>query len=1252
MRLPIGRSDARIPLAVLAFLSVSAARPVVAASPSPTSSSAPRRFVFGGDANFPPYDFQDKDGRPDGFDVELVRELARDAEVDVDIRLGPWDRVLSDLDAGRVDFICLSQSEERTKLYAWLGQTWTLHQSVLFAKGRPSYPTGPNDFPGETIAVQYQSIGEALLLGLPLSQRPPLVGVPTQAEALRLLEGGKVSGVAGNSLTIRMMAAKDGLHDFVELPLKAVPYGFATLKGHEGQLEWIAASLPHLRAKGTVEGLAERFLAVPPVSRTWRDYVLFLSSLIIGVAGLAAVGLLWNRSLSRQVGARTRDLESALRQKGDLARSLEAGEERYRTFLGLSSEGIARFELDDPVSIDRPEAEQVDLILRLARLTECNDAFGKMLRRPKREPLVGLRLSELSPASELVEDLGAFVRRGYTLVERESPRTRPGGAVAWMSANATGIVESRHLGSIWLSQRDITPRREAEEALRRRGQILEAVAFCSARFLEPGGRWEDRSPEVLARLAEAVEVSCAYIFENHEGRDRTPLCSLRQEWLAPGIAPLANDPVYQDIPWRASQFGRWCEASLSRGQPVTRVVRDLPQGELALLKRTGVQAILVVPIFVDGRWWGALGFGEFRHERQWSAAEIGAVRTAADSLGAALARESAERALRESEERFARLAAAAFEGIAITEKGVFVDGNDQLARMLGADLAELVGRSALEFVAVEDRDLVLSRLTSGSEEPYSHRARRWDGSIFPVEVRAKPLPYKGRTARVSALRDITDRLQAEEALRASERKYRSIVDLSPVGIYQSRRDGTLITANAKFANMLGYGSVEEVLGLDMGRDVYFDASDRRGLLQRYEPGDRPAEFEVRFKKKDGAVLWVQVTGHIIKDAQEKTLYLEGFVRDISARKHAEEERDRLDAQLERAATEWHRTFDAVESSLLILNGAGHVTRLNRAASDLLGLSFAEVLGRPVGDLGSGQLWEKAAAVVEATRTTLAPSATQARSENGEQTWDLSAGLAAAQSNADVRIILVIRDITRIMTLQESLRRSETMSALGSLVAGVAHEVRNPLFSISAALDALEAEFGEREEYAGYVSLLRSQVARLTQLMRDLLDYGKPPVPRLTPARLPDAIHRGARSSASLARTRRVKVSEVAPDDLPPMPLDVGGMEQVFENLVANAIQHSPLGGRVHVVTTYLRDREPPAVITAVEDEGPGLNSDDIPRLFEPFFSRRKGGTGLGLSIVQRIVEGHGGTITASNRPTGGAVFTITLPIGVGKEPRG
>ena len=229
-------------------------------------------------------------------------------------------------------------------------------------------------------------------------------------------------------------------------------------------------------------------------------------------------------------------------------------------------------------------------------------------------------------------------------------------------------------------------------------------------------------------------------------------------------------------------------------------------------------------------------------------------------------------------------------------------------------------------------------------------------------------------------------------------------------------------------------------------------------------------------------------------------------------------------------------------------------------------------------------------------------------------------------------------------LETSLRRAETMSAMGTLVAGVAHEVRNPLFGVLSVLDAMEARFGEQTDLRRYFPVLREEAGRLTRLMQELMEYGKPPNRELTPGPVEEVLAQALRHNEEIAATNGVVLVGRIPDALPPVRLDRDRLFRVFHNLLENAIQHSRPSDEVVLEIRLLGANGKRWIECLVADSGPGFPADDLPHVFEPFFSRRRGGTGLGLSIVHQIAHEHGGEIVAANRPEGGALMTVRLPV--------
>jgi signal transduction histidine kinase len=299
----------------------------------------------------------------------------------------------------------------------------------------------------------------------------------------------------------------------------------------------------------------------------------------------------------------------------------------------------------------------------------------------------------------------------------------------------------------------------------------------------------------------------------------------------------------------------------------------------------------------------------------------------------------------------------------------------------------------------------------------------------------------------------------------------------------------------------------------------------------------------------------------------------------------------------------------------------------------------------VTSMGDSEPWATASRVAAAARAARSTRSLEAHDHATGRSWDVSAYLMEPEEGGDGRIIVVAKDTTRLLELRETLRREENMAAMGALVAGVAHEVRNPIFAISSTLDAFEARFGDAPELEKYFPVLRREVERLGHLMRDLLDYGRPPQMERATVPLRDVVAEAIRDCCAMVKeAAELTVVNDVSAALPPVVVDPTRMAQVFNNVIHNAILHTPPAGQV-VVNASPRVVDGRRFIEAsVRDTGPGFRAEDLPHVFRPLYTKRAGGTGLGLAIAQRIVEKHGGAMRAGNAPQGGALVTIRLPL--------
>jgi two-component system sensor histidine kinase PilS (NtrC family) len=316
---------------------------------------------------------------------------------------------------------------------------------------------------------------------------------------------------------------------------------------------------------------------------------------------------------------------------------------------------------------------------------------------------------------------------------------------------------------------------------------------------------------------------------------------------------------------------------------------------------------------------------------------------------------------------------------------------------------------------------------------------------------------------------------------------------------------------------------------------------------------------------------------------------------------------------------------SVASGLLTLDAAGRVTFLNRAGEQMLGLSSRELHGRPAGE------W------FAAFRTDAARDEAELVNGRGERMRIGYSSFPLLGRGEVIGTAVIFQNLTRMRAMEEAAARTERLADLGRIAAGLAHELRNPLASMTGSIELLSGHPALGGENRRLMDIVLREAARLEQLVHEFLEFARPAPPRVGRVDLAVIVgealdvyaHDPAALHAPVERALAPAAAEGDPDQL----------RQVIWNLLANASQAcAERGGTIRVATGSDAD----GAWLRVEDDGIGIDPGDLDRIFIPFFTTKEQGTGLGLSAVERIVTAHGGRIDVASRPGEGTRFTVRL----------
>jgi two-component system sporulation sensor kinase A len=603
----------------------------------------------------------------------------------------------------------------------------------------------------------------------------------------------------------------------------------------------------------------------------------------------------------------------------------------------------------------------------------------------------------------------------------------------------------------------------------------------------------------------------------------------------------------------------------------------------------------------------------------------------------------AEKKLVESEERYRQLVEFSPEPIIALDDYCVFYANPAAVHLVGGERVEdISGKCFLEFIPPELSAglALLIDQSLGRQQPsdiITLKLVRLDRQTIEVELKIVPILSPGNTSLQLLFRDVSKRKTAEQSLEETEKLYECLVENALAGVYLYQ-DEKMVYVNPYLSVLFGY-SRDEVMKIKLETFIHSEdwAAFRSIMTQTLDGRISTFPFTARGKKKDGSIVYLEGLVTLTKYKGKPSLL--GTFQDVTYKNEVEE-------ALRESAQRYQRLIKFLPEPIVI-SDAGMLIYANKSAMKLFRTTVeSELIGKSLFHFVHP----------EHQQETMRIERNVMRTDNPSQFKEIKMiccdGQTIEAEFSSIRIhhymgktvmLTVLRDITDRKQAEEMMIRSEKLSIIGQLAAGLAHEIRNPLTSLKGFTQLLKSR---SKDDSFYFDTMLTELERINLIVNDFMTLAKPQLSHFGYGNVHGMLEHVISVLSHQAILMNVDLISRVSTELPDIYCDENQLKQVFINLIKNAIEAMPQGGNVVITAERLN---PDTICVKIKDQGEGIPDTIVHKLGEPFLTTKTNGTGLGLMISYRIMEHHRGSLKICSKEKLGTTVKLLLPVPEGRS---